>query len=165
MTQNGPSCSGSLRRSSPPTRISLYGDGERSGYPEECRLCYNLPMLQGGYLRGADHDQKHSCQSCYPHTLSTSAALAAHRTHRHAIHFPAMNAFAGVGASPVVGRASVDHARPHCRDAHIRGLGHGSTSQGFHVVTFVKRLICRNARDKRSQIVFKMGQAGNGEKP
>jgi hypothetical protein len=33
----------------------------------------------------------------------TSAALAAHRTHhRHAIHFPAMKAFAGVGASPVV---------------------------------------------------------------
>ncbi|SIO38927.1 hypothetical protein SAMN05443247_04732 [Bradyrhizobium erythrophlei] len=36
-------------------------------------------------------------------TLSASAALAAHRTHhRHAIHSPAMNAFAGVGASPVV---------------------------------------------------------------
>jgi hypothetical protein len=33
----------------------------------------------------------------------------------------------------------------------------GSISQGFHVVTFVKRLICRNARDKRRQIVFKMG--------
>ena len=31
-------------------------------------------------------------------TLSTSAALAVHRTHhRHAIHSPAMNAFAGVG--------------------------------------------------------------------
>jgi hypothetical protein len=41
--------------------------------------------------------------SLHPHTLSTSAALAAHRTHhRHAIHCPAMNAFAGVGASPVV---------------------------------------------------------------
>jgi hypothetical protein len=25
-----------------PTRISLYGDGERCEYPEECRLCYNL---------------------------------------------------------------------------------------------------------------------------
>jgi hypothetical protein len=37
------------------------------------------------------------------HSLSTSAALAAHRTHhRHAIHCPAMNAFAGVSASPVV---------------------------------------------------------------
>jgi hypothetical protein len=37
------------------------------------------------------------------HTLSTSAALAAHWTHhRHAIHGPAMNAFADVGASPVV---------------------------------------------------------------
>ena len=36
-------------------------------------------------------------------TLSISAALAAHRTHhRHAIHSPAMNAFADVGASPVV---------------------------------------------------------------
>src|ERR1700694_3793828 len=52
-----------------PTRISLYGDGERCGYPEECRLCYNLPMLEGGYLKGADYDQEHSCQSCYPHTL------------------------------------------------------------------------------------------------
>src|SRR3979490_3597503 len=52
-----------------PARISLYGDGERCGYPEECRLCYNLPMLQGGYLRGADYDQKHSYQSCYPHSL------------------------------------------------------------------------------------------------
>jgi hypothetical protein len=31
-----------------PTRISLYGDGERCGYREECRLCYDLPMLQGG---------------------------------------------------------------------------------------------------------------------
>jgi hypothetical protein len=36
-------------------------------------------------------------------TLSTSAALAAQRTHYcHAIHSPAMNVFAGVGASPVV---------------------------------------------------------------
>src|SRR3981189_2494180 len=30
-----------------PTRISLYGDGERRGYPEECRLCYNLPCFRG----------------------------------------------------------------------------------------------------------------------
>src|SRR3981081_2329353 len=52
-----------------PTRISLYGDGERGGAPEECRLCYNLPMLQGGYLRGADYDQTHSYQSCCPHSL------------------------------------------------------------------------------------------------
>jgi hypothetical protein len=57
-----------------PRRISLYGDGERCGYPEECRLCYNLAMLQGRYLRGAN--------------------------------------------------------------------------QGFHVLTFVKRLICRNPPDK-----------------
>ena len=36
-------------------------------------------------------------------TVSTSAALAAHRTHhRHAIHCPAMKAFVGVGAFPVV---------------------------------------------------------------
>jgi hypothetical protein len=33
-----------------PTRISLYGDGERCGYPEECRLCYNSPTLQGDIL-------------------------------------------------------------------------------------------------------------------
>src|SRR6267378_5266765 len=52
-----------------PTRISLYGDGERCGYPEECRLCYNLRMLQGGYLRGADYDKKHSYQSRRPHSL------------------------------------------------------------------------------------------------
>jgi hypothetical protein len=100
----------------------------------------------GGYLRGADHDQKHCCQSCYPH----SAALAAHRTHhRHASHCPAMNAFSGVGASRSSGRASIDHTRPNYRNAHIRGLGQGSTSRGFRVETFVKRLICINARDKR----------------
>src|SRR5258706_15470065 len=75
-----------------PTRISLYGDGERCGYPEECRLCYNLPMLQGGSLRGADHDKKHSY-----------VALAAHRTH----HRHAMNAYGSVGASPVVGTGGV----------------------------------------------------------
>jgi hypothetical protein len=116
-----------------PTRISLYGDGEGSGYPEECRLCYNLPVLQGDI----SEELTMTKSVLHPHSLSTSAALAAHRTHhRHAIHCPAMNAFSG-----------------------------GSTSRGFHAVTFVKRLICRNARDKRRQIVFKMGQAGNGEKP
>ena len=54
-----------------PTRISLYGDGERCGYPEECRLCYNLPMLQGGHLRGANYDQKHSYQSSAKNVTST----------------------------------------------------------------------------------------------
>ena len=57
-------------------------------------------------------------------TLSTSAALAAHRTHhRHAIHRPAMNAFAGVGASPVVwtgGVSSSDHAT-YIRNLHDSG--------------------------------------------
>jgi hypothetical protein len=57
-------------------------------------------------------------------TLSTSAALAAHPTHhRHAIHRHAMNAPAGVGASPVVwtgGVSSSDHAT-YIRNLHDSG--------------------------------------------
>jgi hypothetical protein len=37
------------------------------------------------------------------------------------------------------------------------GLGHGSTSQGFHVVTLVKPLIHRNARDQQRHSAFKLG--------
>jgi hypothetical protein len=44
------------------------------------------------------------------------------------------------------------------------GWGMEAPLKVSHVVTFVKRLICRNARHKRRHIVFKMGQAGNGEK-
>src|ERR1700694_2207260 len=33
------------------TRISLYGDGERCGYPEECRLCY-ITDASGGISQG-----------------------------------------------------------------------------------------------------------------
>jgi hypothetical protein len=52
-------------------------------------------------------------------TLSTSAALAAHRTH----HRHAMNAYAGVGASPVVwtgGVSSSDHGM-YTRNLHDSG--------------------------------------------
>ena len=81
---------------------SLYGDGERSGYPEECRLCYNLPMLQGDISEELTMTKSILVSPANP-SLSTSDALAAHRTHhRHAIHCSAMNAFAGVSASPVV---------------------------------------------------------------
>jgi hypothetical protein len=48
-------------------------------------------------------------------TLSTSAALAAHRTH----HRHAMNAFAGMGASPVVSTGGVSSSD---RALHIRNL-------------------------------------------
>jgi hypothetical protein len=52
-------------------------------------------------------------------TLSTSAALAAHRTH----HRHAMNAYTSVGASPVVwtgGVSSSDHAT-YIRNLHDSG--------------------------------------------
>jgi hypothetical protein len=48
-------------------------------------------------------------------TLSTSAALAAHRTH----HRHAMNAFAGMGASPVVSTGGVSSSD---RALYIRNL-------------------------------------------
>jgi hypothetical protein len=91
-----------------PTRISLYGDGERCGYPEECRLCYNLPMLQGDISEELTMT-KSILISLAVLTLSTSAALAAHRTH----HRHAMNADPSVAASPMVwtgGVSSSDHA-------------------------------------------------------
>jgi hypothetical protein len=52
-------------------------------------------------------------------TLSTSAALAAHRTH----HRNAMNAFAGVAASPVVwtGGASSSDRALYIRNLHDSG--------------------------------------------
>ena len=48
-------------------------------------------------------------------TLSTSAALAAHRTH----HRHAMNAYPSVGASPVVWTGGVNSSD---RDQHIKNL-------------------------------------------
>jgi hypothetical protein len=48
-------------------------------------------------------------------TLSTSAALAAHRTH----HPHAMNASAGVGASPVLWMGGVSNSD---REMYIRNL-------------------------------------------
>jgi hypothetical protein len=91
-----------------PTRISLYGDGERCGYLEECRLCYNLPCFRGEISEELTMT-KSILISLAVLTLSTSAALAAHRTH----HRHAMNAYPSVGASPVVGTGGVsssDHA-------------------------------------------------------
>jgi hypothetical protein len=91
-----------------PTRISLYGDGERCGYPEECRLCYNLPCFRGDISEELTMT-KSILISLAVLTLSTSAALAAHRTH----HRHAMNTYGSVGASPVVwtgGVSSSDHA-------------------------------------------------------
>src|SRR5216683_941940 len=52
-----------------PTRISLYGDGERCGYPRSAGCATIYRCFRGGYLRGADYDQKHSYQSCCPHSL------------------------------------------------------------------------------------------------
>jgi hypothetical protein len=53
-------------------------------------------------------------------TLSASAVLAAHRTHhRHAINRPAVNAVAGVGASPVVWTGGVSSSD---RDLYMRNL-------------------------------------------
>ena len=76
--------------------------------PEECRLCYNLPVLQGGYLKELTMT-KSILVGLAVLTLSTSGALAAQRTH----HRHAMNAQASVGASPVIwmgGVSSSDRA-------------------------------------------------------
>jgi hypothetical protein len=117
----------------------------------------------GGYLRGADYDQKHSYRSCCPHSLyfcrfGRATDSSSRRDECKCQCGCVSGRLAGLLLT-MLGQI------PNYRDPHVRGLGHGRTSQGFHVVTFVKRLICRNARDKRRQIVFKMGQAGNGEKP
>jgi hypothetical protein len=96
------SCSGSLRKSSAPRQEFHFMVTERgadtprsAGYAIIC-----------GCFRGISQEltmTKSIHVSLAVLTLSTFAALAAHRTHhRHAIHSPAMNAFAGVGASPVV---------------------------------------------------------------
>jgi len=91
-------------------------------------------MLQGGYLRGADYDQKHSYQSCYPHSLYF-CRLAAQRTHHSRAVKPnastaAMNpnpyarpmypnAFAGGGPSPVVWHGGVSSSD---RDQYVKNL-------------------------------------------
>jgi hypothetical protein len=60
---------------------------------EECRLCYNLAMLQGD-ISEEPTMTKSILVSLAILTLSTSAALAAHRTHhRQAFHRLAMNAY------------------------------------------------------------------------
>ncbi len=71
-------------------------------------MCYNLPMLQGDISEELTMT-KSILISLAVLTLSTSAALAAHRTH----HRHAMNAYPSVGASPVVwtgGVSSSDRA-------------------------------------------------------
>jgi hypothetical protein len=98
-----------------PTRISLYGDGERCGYPEECRLCYNLPMLQGDISEELTMT-KSILISLAVLTLSTSAALAAHRTH----HRHAMNAYGSVGEGAAIGRS----AKVRCEEcSRMSGTG------------------------------------------
>ena len=108
-----------------PTRISLYGDGERCGYPEECRLCYNLPMLQGDISEELTMTRS-ILISLAILTLSTSVALAAQRTHHSRAVKPnastaAMNpnAFAGGGLSPVVWPGGVSSSD---RDQYNRNL-------------------------------------------
>jgi hypothetical protein len=80
-----------------PTRISLYGDGERVRIPRGVRLCYSLPMLQGDISEEPTMTRSILIGLAVL-TLSTSVALAAQRTH----HRAAMNANASVAASPVV---------------------------------------------------------------
>jgi hypothetical protein len=109
-----------------PTRISLYGDGERFGYHEDRRLCYNSPRLQGDISEELTMT-KSILISVAVLTLSTSVALAAHRTHRH---HPAMNASAnasvgppGVGASPVLwtGGVSSSDREMYFKNLHDSG--------------------------------------------
>ena len=114
-----------------PTRISLYGDGERCGYPEECRLCYNLPMLQGDISEELTMTRS-ILISLAILTLSTSVALAAQRTHHSRAVKPnastaAMNPNpyarpmypAGGGPSPVVWPGGVSSTD---RDQHVKNL-------------------------------------------
>jgi hypothetical protein len=44
------------------------------------------------------------------------------------------------------------------RDAHVRGPGHGSIFQVFHVRDVREALIYRNVRDQQRQTVFKGGE-------
>jgi len=68
----------------------------------------------------------------------------------------------GVAAPYAMGNVLLTMLGQNDRDTHVRGPGHGSIPQAFHVVTFV---IYRNGAPPARHIVFKMGQAGNGEKP
>src|SRR6266852_3716311 len=91
-----------------PTRISLYGDGERCGYPRSAG-CATIYRCFRGDISEELTMTKSILISLAVLTLSTSAALAAHRTH----HRQAMNASASVGASPVIwmgGVSSSDRA-------------------------------------------------------
>ncbi len=80
-----------------PTRISLYGDGERCGYPRSAGRATIYGCFRGDISEELTMT-KSILISLAVLTLSTSAALAAHRTH----HRHAMNAYPSVRASPVV---------------------------------------------------------------
>jgi hypothetical protein len=74
-------------------------------------------MLQGGYLDISEEltMTKSILISVAVFTLSTSAALAAHRTHHHA----AMNANAGMAPAPVMWTGGVSGAD---RELYFRNL-------------------------------------------
>jgi hypothetical protein len=129
-----------------PTRISLYGDGERCGYPEECRLCYNLPMLQGDISEELTMTRS-ILISLAILTLSTSVALAAQRTHHSRAVKPnastaAMNpnpyapptnpnAFGGVGPSPVIWQGGVSSGDRDLYSRNLRDSGY-DTKKNFN---------------------------------
>ena len=79
---------------------------------------YIIPMFQGDISEELTMT-KSILISLAVLTLSTSAALAAHRTH----HRHAMNAYAGVGASPVVwtGGVSSSDRGMYTRNLHDSG--------------------------------------------
>jgi hypothetical protein len=117
-----------------PTIISLYGDGERCGYPEECRLCYNFRCFRGDISEELTMTRS-ILISLAVLTLSTSVALAAQRTHHSRTVKPnastvAMNpnpyasptnpnAFGGVGPSPVIWQGGVSSSD---RDQYSKNL-------------------------------------------
>jgi hypothetical protein len=106
-----------------PTRISLYGDGEKCGYPEECRLCYNKRCFRGDISEELTMTRS-ILISLAVLTLSTSVALAAQRTHHSRAVKPNAstaatnpNAFAAGGLSPVVWSGGVSSSD---RDQYVK---------------------------------------------
>jgi hypothetical protein len=96
-------CSGSLRRSSPPRPEFHFMVTEGGADTPRSAGYATIWRRSRGDISKELTMTKSILVSPAILTRSTSAALAGHRTHhRHAIHSPAMNAFAGVGASPVV---------------------------------------------------------------
>jgi len=117
-----------------PTRISLYGDGERCGYPEECRYATIYRCFRGDISEELTMTRSILIGLAIL-TLSTSVALAAQRTHHSRAVKPnastaAMNpnpyarpmypnAFAGGGLSPVVWPGGVSSSD---RDQYVKNL-------------------------------------------